>query len=195
MKELKDLVETITRADVSRREFLKGLMAMGVAAAIYGCDGDKGHQSLKEIEKGGLGQRDSAVTVVPGAAPHNCGGRCVTKAYVENGVIKKFVTDERPDKNVFEGNDPQLRACLKCRSYRERLYHPGRLLYPMKQTKQRGDLSGFVRISWEEAIDTIASELERVKRTYGNEAIYNQYCTGEVQTTTIPVQEIQYRSG
>jgi anaerobic dimethyl sulfoxide reductase subunit A len=102
----------------------------------------------------------------------------VIKAHVVEGVIKRFDTDERPDKGVSDGNDPQLRACLRCRAYLGRLYHPGRLLYPLKQTKERGDISGFVRISWDEALTLVASELKRVRARYGNESIFPQYGSG-----------------
>jgi anaerobic dimethyl sulfoxide reductase subunit A len=175
--------ELIAKTEVSRRTFLRGVSAMGASASLYGlygCGGGGGEESLLVPTAGSylMPPAIEETTIVAGAAPHNCGGRCVTKAYVSNGVIRRIVTDERPDKKISEGNDPQLRACLRCRSYRERLYHPGRLLYPMKQTKQRGDLTGFVRISWDEALTTITSELNRVKSTYGNEAIYNQYGSG-----------------
>ena len=56
------------------------------------------------------------------------------------------------------------------------VYSPDRLLYPMKRvdfdpngernTQNRGK-SGYVRISWEEALDLVASEIKRTKRTYG----------------------------
>jgi len=102
----------------------------------------------------------------------------VLKAHVVDGVIKRFDTDERQEGGVSDGNDPQLRACLRCRAYLGRLYHPGRLRYPLKQTKGRGDISGFVRTSWDEALTLVANELKRVKARYGNESIYRQYGTG-----------------
>ncbi|AAU38944.1 molybdopterin-dependent oxidoreductase [Basfia succiniciproducens] len=38
----------------------------------------------------------------------------------------------------------------------------------------------FQRISWEEALDTIADNLKRIVKDYGNEAVYNNYATGIV---------------
>ena len=52
----------------------------------------------------------------------------------------------------------------------------------MKRVGKRGE-GKFEEISWDEAIDTIASELKRVIDTYGNEAIYVNYATGMYSTT------------
>ena len=52
----------------------------------------------------------------------------------------------------------------------------------MKRVGKRGE-GKFEEISWDEAIDTIASELKRVIDTYGNEAIYVNCATGMFSTT------------
>ncbi|MBW2183945.1 MAG: hypothetical protein JRF49_08785, partial [Deltaproteobacteria bacterium] len=46
------------------------------------------------------------------SCPHDCGGTCVLKAHVKNGVITRIETDD--------GEDPQLRACARGRAYRQR---------------------------------------------------------------------------
>ncbi len=63
---------------------------------------------------------------------------------------------------------------------RRRVYSPLRIKYPMKRVgfeprggrraNNRGKVE-FERVSWEEALDMIASELRRIKETYGNSAI------------------------
>jgi anaerobic selenocysteine-containing dehydrogenase len=68
-------------------------------------------------------------------------------------------------------------------AYKKRIYSPNRILYPMKRadwnpdgkrnTENRGE-SGYVRISWEEALEIIAGEIKRVKTDYGPEAILSQ---------------------
>lgn len=47
----------------------------------------------------------------------------------------------------------------------------------MKRIGKRGE-GKFKRISWEEATQTVANEIQRVRNTYGNEAIYYQYGSG-----------------
>jgi trimethylamine-N-oxide reductase (cytochrome c) len=56
------------------------------------------------------------------------------------------------------------------------VYSPDRLLYPMKRVDfdpngarnpQNRGKSGYVRISWDEALDLVSSEIKRMKRDYG----------------------------
>lgn len=92
----------------------------------------------------------------------NCGGACLLKAYVKDGVIVRMETDD--------GGEPQLRNCLRCRAYRQRVYAPDRILYPLKRVGERGE-GNFERISWDEALEKVASEYKRVKETYGPAAV------------------------
>jgi anaerobic dimethyl sulfoxide reductase subunit A len=113
-----------------------------------------------------------------GCPAHNCGGRCLLVAHVaEDGtgrrVITRLDTDDRPDTLA----SPQLRACVRGRAYLRRQYHPHRLQYPMKRTGKRGE-GRFERISWNEALDTVAGEMQRIKETYGNSALFVPYGTG-----------------
>ena len=94
-------------------------------------------------------------------------------AHVENGRITRLDTDDRPDSLAA----PQLRACPRGRAYLRRQYHPDRLLYPLRRTGQRGN-GEFERISWDEALDTLAVQFERVKAQYGNQALFVPYGTG-----------------
>ncbi|MFC1825054.1 molybdopterin-dependent oxidoreductase [Thermodesulfobacteriota bacterium] len=109
------------------------------------------------------------VTIVPTGCLHDCGGRCVLKAHVKDGKIIRIETDN--------GEEPQIRACLRGRAYRQRVYSPDRLKYPMRRTGERGE-GKFERISWDEALDRVASELQRIKKTYGNSAIFLAFGSG-----------------
>jgi molybdopterin guanine dinucleotide-containing S/N-oxide reductase-like protein len=77
---------------------------------------------------------------------------------------------------------PPLKANLApfIHAERTRLYSPDRIKYPMKRVdfdpngnrnpEKRG-ISGYERISWDEALDMAAGEIKRVKETYGGPAI------------------------
>jgi anaerobic dimethyl sulfoxide reductase subunit A len=108
-----------------------------------------------------------------GCPAHNCGGRCLLIAHVENGRITRLDADDRPDSLAA----PQLRACPRGQAYLRRQYHPDRLLHPLKRTGRRGE-GQFKQISWDEALDTVAAQFERVKSTYGNGALFVPYGTG-----------------
>ncbi len=108
-----------------------------------------------------------------GCPAHNCGGRCLLIAHVCDGRITQLDTDYRPDSVAA----PQLRACVRGRSYLRRQYHPDRLTLPLKRIGRRGS-GEFHPISWEEALDTVASQMDRVKREYGPSALFVPYGTG-----------------
>ena len=112
---------------------------------------------------------ESNVTIVNTGCCHDCGGRCVFKAHIKDGVIVKIETDG--------GEEPLLRACARGRAYRQRVYSPERLKYPLRRVGERGE-GKFERISWEEALDTVASELKRIKETYGPAAILFAFGSG-----------------
>ncbi len=109
-----------------------------------------------------------------GCPSHNCGGRCVIRVFVKDGVITRIEGDDRPGDRV---EDPQLRACLRGRAYRRRQYHPDRLKFPMKRAGKRGE-GRFERISWDEAADRVAGEIRRVREKYGSDALFVPYGTG-----------------
>ena len=104
----------------------------------------------------------SGEEVVTTTCASHCGGACVLRLHLKDGVITRIETDD--------GEEPQLRACLRGRAQRQRVYAPDRLLYPMKRIGERGE-GKFERISWDEALDTIANEITRVKSTYGPASI------------------------
>ena len=105
---------------------------------------------------------EEGVTIVNTGCCHDCGGRCVLRAHVKDGKIIRFETDNGPN--------PQIRACLRGRAYRQRLYSPHRLKHPLRRIGERGE-GRFERISWDEAAGIVATELEKVKEKYGNSAI------------------------
>jgi anaerobic dimethyl sulfoxide reductase subunit A len=107
-------------------------------------------------------KRNDEERIVLTSCTHDCGSRCLLKVHVKDGVIVRIESDD--------GKDPELRACARGRAYRQKEYAPDRLKFPMKRIGARGE-GKFERISWDEALDIVASELKRVKATYGSSAI------------------------
>lgn len=107
----------------------------------------------------------------------NCGSRCVLRAFTEDGKITRIETDNTGN-DVY--SDHQVRACLRGRAMRKRIYSNERLLYPMKRVGKRGE-GKFERISWDEALDTVADNLKKTIDQYGNEAIHLLYGSGTYQ--------------
>ncbi|CAK7037664.1 MAG: Putative dimethyl sulfoxide reductase chain YnfE [Paraeggerthella hongkongensis] len=165
---------TVHESTLSRRTFVKGSLA-GVAlagaagSALYGC-APKAEETAKD------GAAATSDQIAWSQCNVNCGGNCVFQWHSRDGKIVYMESDNTGDADL------QARACLRGRSMRRWINSPDRLLYPMKRVGKRGE-GKFEQISWDEAIDTIASELKRVIDTYGNEAIYVNYATGMYSTT------------
>jgi anaerobic dimethyl sulfoxide reductase subunit A len=113
--------------------------------------------------------------VIPTTCSSHCGGVCLLKVHVKDGVITRVETDD--------GEEPQLRGCLRGRAYRQRVYDPGRILYPLKRVGARGE-GRFERISWDEALDTVARELKGVRDTYGPASILMVQMPGDTASLT-----------
>jgi anaerobic dimethyl sulfoxide reductase subunit A len=109
--------------------------------------------------------------VIPTICNSHCGGACLLKVYVKDGMITRIETDD--------GEEPQFRACLRGRAYRQRVYAPDRLRYPLKRVGERGE-GKFERITWDETLERVASEIKRVKETYGLAAIIYFCSAGDI---------------
>src|SRR5512137_869204 len=93
-----------------------------------------------------------------------CISRCGSIALVENG---RFVALE-PDPAHPTGKA----LCAKGRAAPELVYHPDRLRYPLKRTRPKGDPDpGWQRISWDEALETIATRLKQIAAQQGPESV------------------------
>ncbi|WP_049291784.1 dimethylsulfoxide reductase subunit A [Franconibacter helveticus] len=163
---------------ISRRSLVKNTAIGGLALAAGGLSLPFGLKSAAAAVTGALS--DSPERIVWSACTVNCGSRCPLRMHVVDGEIRYVETDNTGDDN-YEALH-QVRACLRGRSMRRRVYNPDRLKYPMKRVGKRGE-GKFVRISWEEAFDTLAGEMQRIIKTYGNESIYLNYGTGTLGGT------------
>jgi anaerobic dimethyl sulfoxide reductase subunit A len=166
----------------NRRSFLKTLVA-GAAVSLTG-----GLVELATRQKDASAfayepyPRDNELTTVVTSCDHNCGSRHMLVAHKKGDVIVRLSTDDGSyqvgGQYGFETEEiPQLRACLRGRSYRSRLYSPERLLYPMMRVGERGE-GKFKRVSWDEALDHIARKMVELKRKYGPTAMLDQAYAG-----------------
>jgi anaerobic dimethyl sulfoxide reductase subunit A len=168
----KSPLKSLFNNKIQRRTFLKWSGAIGVPVIAGGIgtkllvdrQGEEKVASASEFDK-----------VISTCSINNCGGRCVIKAYVKDGVVVRVGTDTQESEDL---SAPSLMACVRGRNYRNLLYHPDRLKYPMKRVGKRGE-GKFERITWEEAIETIATEVKRIGDQYGPESRYVNYASGQ----------------
>src|SRR5512140_666754 len=93
-----------------------------------------------------------------------CISRCGAVAVRENG---RFIALE-PDPSHPTGKA----LCAKGRAAPELVYHPDRLLHPLKRTHPKGDPDpGWQQISWDEALDSTAAYLKKIAQEYGPESV------------------------
>ena len=96
----------------------------------------------------------------------SCHGGCGVIAHVKGGKVIKVEGD--PESPISHGT-----MCTKGLSITQLAYHPDRILYPMKKTGKVWE-----RISWDEALDTVAGKFKEVKEQFGAEAILIGQGTG-----------------
>ena len=90
-------------------------------------------------------------------------GGCGVLVHVEDGRITKIEGD--PDSPLSRGT-----LCAKGFAQVERLNHPDRLKYPMKRMGGKGE-GKWERISWDEALETIAGKIRETITHHGERAI------------------------
>lgn len=103
---------------------------------------------------------------------------CGLRATLKDGCIVRV--DGNPD-------HPKNKPCVKGLTSVQALYDPNRLLYPVKRTnpeKGVGIDPGWERISWDEALDTIAAKLNEAKETYGADSVI--FSAGDRRRTSRP---------
>ena len=106
--------------------------------------------------------------IVRSACVHDCSGLCVLNAHVQDGRIVRITSDTSRGEGFW---DRPLRACARGRSYRQRVYHPDRLLHPLIRVGERGE-GRFREASWDEALDVTANAIQRVRDRFGPEALF-----------------------
>ena len=99
-----------------------------------------------------------------------CHGVCGVNVHLRDGVVVRVTGDK--DCATSLGY-----ICAKGRAAPDLLYHPDRLKYPLKRVGARGE-NKWQRITWDEAMDTVATEFSRVRQQYGADYIAATHGTG-----------------
>ena len=172
---------------MKRRDFLKA----SAATAAVGLAGCAPSTATDMAETGGSAgatthkvASDAAIIEgkgewMPIHCHQNCNQMCLNMGYVVDGVVVRQKTD---DSHADSFDCPQQRGCLRGRSLRQQVYNADRIKYPMKRkswqpgggANAHGELRGrdqWEQISWEEAIDYIAQEAERIYGEFGPAAV------------------------
>ena len=90
-----------------------------------------------------------------------CSVRCPVECRVENGRLVEVVPDtEHPLGGI---------SCIKAKAAPDFVADPERLRYPMKRTNPKtASDPGWERISWDEALTTVAQNLLEARETHGS---------------------------
>jgi len=97
-----------------------------------------------------------------------CHEGCGVLLYVKDGNLVKV-------EGYTDFPFSQGRLCPRCLALPEVVYHPDRLKYPLKRAGERGE-GKWERITWDEAYETIAKNLNQLRREYGAESVL--FCSG-----------------
>jgi len=159
-------------AGLTRRSFLKWSGAVAGTGALVSVAGDVA-SPVRAVE----GRADADRTVWS-SCNVNCGSRCPLRLQVKDGVVVRVLPDNTGDDEV---GTQQIRACVRGRTIRKRIYNPDRLKTPMRRKPGTPRGGGqWEEISWDEAFQTIADKLTALIAEYGNECVYIQYGTGVI---------------
>jgi anaerobic dimethyl sulfoxide reductase subunit A len=118
----------------------------------------------------------------------NCGaGHCILKVRLKNGVVTAIEPDDHynpgvgredaglSDRDLIK-NRLQLRGCPMAWTWHKLAYSPDRILYPMKRVdgSRRGE-GRLERISWDEALDLVATKMRETVEKHGPYSILTPY--------------------
>ncbi|MEH6651199.1 MAG: molybdopterin-dependent oxidoreductase [Motiliproteus sp.] len=154
---------------LNRRNFMLLAGASGAALATGVGSGNKALAGSVEFKDGG---RDfSPITGKERQAIPTACWQCVTR-----DAVMGFVEDGRLVK--LEGHPDSIRTlgklCAKGQAGVNQVYFPDRILHPLKRVGKRGEHQ-WKKISWDEALDLIASKLKPLRDAGTPELFMYQY--------------------
>ncbi len=106
-----------------------------------------------------------------------CHGGCGVLVYTKDEKVAKIAGD--PDCPINHGT-----LCSKGIASAQLVYHPDRLTHPVRRIGPKGS-GKWERISWDEALDTIAERMLGYKEKFGAESVVMGYGTGRENEAAI----------
>jgi anaerobic selenocysteine-containing dehydrogenase len=105
------------------------------------------------------------------ACPHDCPSTCALDVhFYPNGDVKRL---NGAKDNAYTAGV----ICAKVARYAERLYHPERLLKPLRRVGKKGE-GRFEEISWDTALDLIAKKFLQAEAEFGAESVWPYHYAG-----------------
>ncbi len=111
------------------------------------------------------------IAVRPSVCPHDCPSACALEVEVVDGTTIGRVRGA-PDNSYTAGV-----ICAKVARYAERVYHPDRVLHPLRRIGPKGS-GRFERIGWDEALDIVAARFREAEERHGPQAVWPYYYAG-----------------
>lgn len=166
---------------ISRRSFIGASTAVAASIAALSGVACAKEATIEENDgiKGALPEDPAAGgTWVNASCWHNCGGRCMNKVMVKDGIVIRQKTDDTHEDSF---DYPQQRGCVRGKAQQQQCFGADRILRPLKRKGWKpgggANANGAMRgkdewevISWEEAIKYCCDEALRIKGESGGGA-------------------------
>lgn len=123
---------------------------------------------------------------VRGACPHDCPDTCGFITEVVDGRAVNFYAADANWHPVTQGW-----LCAKVRPYLDHIYHPERLLYPLRRVGPKG-AGRWQRITWAEALAEIGARWRAIIADYGAEAILPYSYSGTLGLVQMTVASARF---
>ncbi len=104
--------------------------------------------------------------VVHATCPHDCPDACAMLVTVDVKSGRAIRVEGDPSHPVTRGY-----LCNKVNHYLDLVYNDRRVLYPRRRIGPKGPGAKWQRISWDQALDEVATQLKQVIAAHGPEAI------------------------
>ena len=115
--------------------------------------------------------RQAPLPTVSSVCPHDCTSTCALEVEVKDAHTIGRVHGSM--RNTYTNGV----ICEKVARYAERVHHPDRLQFPMKRSGPKGT-KAYTRISWDEALDTVAEQFTKKAALHGSATVWPYYYAG-----------------